>query len=80
MILRPDRERRGPDPSLPARLFIFGSGAVLAYAGMAWDRPMLVVLAIAELAAGVLLSLRARRNREERRDHNDHDGNERDGT
>lgn len=61
MILRSDRERRGPDPSLPARLFIFGSGAVLAYAGMAWDRPMLVVLAIAELAVGVLLSLRARR-------------------
>lgn len=73
MMLRLDRRRRGSDPSLPARMFIFGSGALLAYAGMAWDRPALVTIAIAELAVGVLLSLRARRSTDDSRDDDGHD-------
>lgn len=71
-MLRLDRRRRGRDPSLPARMFILGSGAVLAYAGMASDRPALVTIAIAELAIGLFLSLRARRQAFQAQDSDDY--------
>lgn len=54
-------------------MFILGSGAVLAYAGMLWDRPALVTVAIAELAFGLFLSLRARKHAFAQRDADDSD-------
>jgi hypothetical protein len=54
-LLGPSRERRGPDPHLDIKIFLFMAGAALAGAGMALERPILVWLAFIPLAAVALL-------------------------
>lgn len=50
-----DRSRRGEDPHLEWKIVLFWVGAVLALAGMAMDRPVLVTVAIVVLVVGFLL-------------------------
>ena len=54
-ILGPSREPRGPDPHLDIKIFLFIAGAVLAAAGMATERPLLVWLAFVPLAAAFVV-------------------------
>lgn len=54
-ILGPSRERRGPDPHLDMKIFLFLAGAGLAVAGMALEMPALVWLAFLPLAGVALL-------------------------
>ena len=54
-LLGPSRTRRGPDPHLDLKIFLFMAGAILAGAGMALERPILVWLAFVPLAAVALL-------------------------
>jgi len=54
-LLGPSRERRGPDPHLDLKIFLFLVGAVLAVTGMATERPLLVWLAFLPLALAFLL-------------------------
>ena len=54
-LLGPSRQRRGPDPHLDIKIFLFLAGAVLAGAGMTLERPLLVWLAFLPLAAVALL-------------------------
>src|SRR5690606_38738458 len=56
-LFRPDRTRRGPDRFLKLKMMIFAVGAAVAFAGIAYDRRPLLLLAIAILAVGVLLRL-----------------------
>ena len=53
--LRISRGRRGPDPWLPHKQFIFAIGAFLAMIGIAIDRPLLVNIAIGVLVIGIVL-------------------------
>lgn len=50
-LLGPSREKRGPDPFLDTKIFLFLAGALLAVAGMATRTPLLVWLAFLPLAA-----------------------------
>lgn len=54
-LLGPSREKRGPDPFLDAKIFLFLGGGALAVAGMALDRPLLVWLAFLPLGIAFLL-------------------------
>jgi Flp pilus assembly protein TadB len=69
---RPDRTRRGEDHYLGHKTLLFVAGAVLAMVGMAAGQDVLVYLAIAVLAVGIVLRLASRR-RAQRAEH-DHDG------
>ncbi|HEU5208734.1 MAG TPA: hypothetical protein VFU06_04915 [Longimicrobiales bacterium] len=64
MPLRPDRNRRGPDPTLLHRMALFAVGAVLALAGMIWGRNILVNTAIVILIGAILLGLWGRKSRD----------------
>ena len=67
-MLRPDRQRRGPDHTLPHRMALLAVGAVLGLAGMYWQRSVLVTAGIVFLAAGLLLAALSRRREHEHRD------------
>ena len=54
-LLGPSRERRGPDPHLDLKIFLFLAGAALAVMGMATERPLLVWLAFLPLSLVALL-------------------------
>ena len=54
-LLGPSREKRGPDPHLDIKIFLFLAGAALAVAGMATERQFLVWLAFLPLAGIALL-------------------------
>lgn len=71
---RPDRTRRGEDHYLGHKMLIFVAGAVLAMVGMAAGQDVLVYLAVAVLAVGLVLRLASRR-RAHRADE-DHDGDD----
>ncbi len=64
MLFRPDRGRRTDDRTLPHRMALFATGAVLALAGLLWQRNILVNTAIAILLAAILLGLWGRRARD----------------
>ena len=49
-LLGPSREKRGPDPHLDTKIFLFLAGAALAVAGMVTRTPILVWLAFLPLA------------------------------
>ncbi len=61
MLFRPDRNRRGPDPTLTHRMTLFAVGAILALAGMIWSRNILINTAIVILVAAILLGLWGRK-------------------
>lgn len=54
-LLGPSRERRGTDPHLDAKIFLFLAGAALAVAGMATGVTILVLLAFVPLAIAFVL-------------------------
>jgi hypothetical protein len=54
-LLGPSRQKRGPDPYIEAKIFLFLAGAVLAAAGMITGRTTLVWLAFLPLGAVALL-------------------------
>ena len=54
-LFRPDRTRRGPDRFLKLKMMVFALGAAVAFAGIAYDRRPLLLLAVAILAFGILL-------------------------
>jgi len=62
-MLRPDRTRRGPDPTLPFRILLFVLGAVAGLTGMATERIWLVTLGTVFLAAGLGIAIVAQRRR-----------------
>lgn len=61
MFFRPSRERRGPDPLLPHKMFIVMIGGALGLAGMAFEQSWLVWAGIAVLAVVLFISLVQRR-------------------
>ena len=63
MVLRPDRTRRGPDPTLPFRIALFVLGAVAGLTGIAAERMWLVTLGTVFLAAGLAIAIVAQRQR-----------------
>ncbi|HSJ07705.1 MAG TPA: hypothetical protein VK936_13460 [Longimicrobiales bacterium] len=58
---RPDRTRRGDDHYLGHKMLLFVAGAVLAMVGMAAGQDLLVYLAMAVLAVGIILRLASHR-------------------
>lgn len=54
-ILGPSRERRGPDPHLDTKIFLFLAGAALALAGIATGVTLLVWLAFLPLAIAFIV-------------------------
>lgn len=60
-LLGPSRERRGPDPLLDTKIFLFLAGALLAVAGMATGNSLLVWLAFIPLALAFVVRFFRRR-------------------
>jgi len=58
MLLRPSRERRGPDPLLGPRMLLLAAGGVMAIAGFMLHFDWLITGAIVVLAIGIGLSFR----------------------
>ena len=54
-LLGPARDRRGPDPHLDIKIFLFLAGAALAVAGMIARVPSLVWLAFVPLAGAFVV-------------------------
>ncbi|HEX6589798.1 MAG TPA: hypothetical protein VF039_12315 [Longimicrobiales bacterium] len=54
-LLGPSRERRGPDPHLDTKIFLFLAGGALAVAGIATGNALLVWLAFLPLAGAFLV-------------------------
>lgn len=57
MIFRPSREKRGPDPFLPHKMFIMLFGGALGLAGMAFQLGWLVYTAVGVLAIVFVLDI-----------------------
>lgn len=54
-LLGPSREKRGPDPLLDTKIFLFLIGGLLAVTGMLTERPLLVWFAFLPLGIVALL-------------------------
>ncbi len=63
-MLRPDRRRRGPDPTLQLRMAMFVLGAVAGLTGMALDQLWLVTVGTIFLAIGLVIAMIEHRKRE----------------
>jgi hypothetical protein len=54
-MFRPDREPRGEDPLLLVKITLFAIASVVAFTGMALQRPLVISAAIVLLGVGFLL-------------------------